>query len=216
MMRTLYYFYLFLIVSCNGNCSDRNIKHIDTVQYHSFLTQFNSKLVDHFPIKPYSKEYLACSHNNSKTNDIGLFLYNYDLTYGIVDSIQNILTNNPEILMYHSSDSCQLIVNRFLTIESIESDELPLILDSSLIENKCYVDKYPVPRFIDYEGIVENHDLMLSKNFTIYILEAKPTLLHEYNLNPNIQMPKGWKNGFTRGIAISRIDKTIIYFLLIW
>ena len=38
----------------------------------------------------------------------------------------------------------------------------------------------------------------------------------EFKMTPNPQMPANWKNGYSKGIAVNRGKKTLIYWGVIW
>ena len=55
------------------------------------------------------------------------------------------------------------------------------------------------------------------KDFEIYVLESKfGNHFKEFNLKPNSQMPVNWKNGYSKGFAVDKLNKIVIYWGIIW
>jgi hypothetical protein len=159
---------------------------------------------------------LSCNTNAEK-NDVGLILYEYDVYIKEIDSIIERVNKIAPLAKYKSSDSCLLIINRFETLDTYKNFAIPPVKDSSQINKKCYRNQYPLPNFIEYYRPNKNSDLKLDNTFLIYVLEAGSGKYSEkYNLLPSPQMPDNWKNGYSKGIAISEQNKTIIYWSVIW
>ncbi len=75
---------------------------------------------------------------------------------------------------------------------------------------------YPVPEFgFDDNSSVELDLCGLPSDFTIYIIEAKPEKLRERSSLASI-MPQGWKNGYTKGVCISKKRNAVIYWGAAW
>lgn len=110
-----------------------------------------------------------------------------------------------------------LIVNRFETIETNENQTIPII-DSALLNRKCYSNKYPIPNFVNYEKYNRDKALGLDDTFVIYVLESKNVKSwgNEFDMGPAEQMPDNWKNGYSKGVAISQEKQTVIYWTVIW
>lgn len=85
------------------------------------------------------------------------------------------------------------------------------------IEKKCIGNMFPIPNFIDYPKVSPTDTFALGNSFTIYILEAKPGIhFDKYDLRPFDHMPNKWKNGYSKGMALSETQRTVIYWGLIW
>lgn len=202
----------FLIFSCNGQSVDSMNKE----RYIKYKSEFDTELTNHFPTKLTTYPTGIINSKNISKHIVGFILYEYEKDLTEIDSVVNNIEKKA-IAKYNFKDSCLLIVNRFETLESLENMENVVINDSTKINMDCYKGLYPIPNFIDYDYPNKDNDLKLQENFDIYVLEAKVgNHFKEFELLPNPQMPKNWKNGFSKGIAISREKKTLIYWGIIW
>ncbi len=200
-----------IILGCNGQV----VNQISNDNYISYKKEFDSNLTNHFPSKLTTFPNRVINNRHLSKNDVGFLLYEYDVEIIKLDSIKDNI-NNISIAKYNSNDLCLNIVNRFETVETYENRKKVKILDSTKISNDCFKSMLPIPNFIAYDNPVQV-DLKLDESFIIYVLEAKAgNHFKEFELLPNPQMPKDWKNGFSKGIAISREKKTLIYWGIIW
>ncbi len=195
--------------SFNGKLNGENEKYLE------FRKQFDSTLINHFPMKLNSVENLITSNSNTEKNDVGLFLFEYDLPENEIKSLEKKFAKN-SIATYSAKDLCLLKVNPFETIKTKDSLEVVEITDSTLINKPCYKNLLPIPNFIDF-SIAKKTDFWNDKSFSIYVLDAKSgNHFKEFDLQPNPQMPEKWKNGFSKGVAINKQKRTVIYWSIIW
>jgi len=205
----------FLTLSLLFSCHGQSLESFNNKNYIEKKKGFDNKLITHFPKKLNIPSDLISSKNVTK-NDIGLMLYEYDMPVPKLDSIVNKI-DAKYIAKYNSADLCLLIVNRFETMDTYENRKDVEIKDSTKINQECYKNLYPIPNFIDYKYPKKDYDLKLDNSFEIYVLEAKSGIYYkEYDLIPNSQMPENWRNGYSRGIAVSTEKKVIIYWAIIW
>ncbi len=201
-----------LFYSCNGQFGNRR----SNAEYVVSKKEFNDKLVDHFPRKLSSPPTEFINSKNSAKNTVGFMLYEYDVSIEKIDSVVAVV-EKIKIAKYNSKENCLLIVNRFETVDTYKNRKDIIIADSTKINQKCYELLYPIPNFINYKVPNNNSDLKLEGNFDIYVLEAKSgNHFKEFDLQPNPQMPSEWKNGYSKGIAVSKEKHTIIYWSIIW
>lgn len=140
-------------------------------------------------------------------------LYEHDVDSLKIDSIIN---KYNFVARYTYKDSCLFLINRFETKHTYENRKKVEILDTLLLNRDCYKMKYPVPNFKVYNPINES-DLKLDESFKIYVLDAKSgNHFGNFDLQPNLQMPPEWQNGYSKGIAFSKKSKTLIYWGIIW
>ncbi|WP_129583059.1 hypothetical protein [Flavobacterium cyanobacteriorum] len=212
MKTIIYVLYFCLLINCKPN-NQFLIK--TNNDYLECKNKFPKRLVEYLPTK-LTNTYCSyvCSEVVSR-NDVGLKVNNYNVDISEIDSIATYLQSK-SIAKYSSNDTCLLIVNRFETLDSYENREDIIIKDSVKIERDCYKNLYPVPNFIEFR----NHsakELNIGPDFDIYVLEAKSgNYFKEYNLKPNPQMPNNWKNGYSKGVALSREENTVIYWAIVW
>jgi hypothetical protein len=200
------------VLGCNDNNTTAQEMNED---YIRFKSKFDQSFISQFPEKLSSDIAFTIANTSIRKNSIGLFLYEYEISLDILDSTEKAL-NLEKIQKYRSTDTCLLIVNRLETKYTAENGIIPASNDSVIIERKCYTNQYPVPNFINYAG--ENSTQCgLDGTFDIYVLEAKTGRYSEkYDVKPFLQMPLKWANGYSKGIAMSREKRTIIYWSIIW
>ncbi len=208
-------FLISLIIAFNV-CSDKKtFNNVTNQRFLTFKSQFDSTLVNHFHNALNSTDNLTVSNTNSEKNDVGLFLFEYNLSSNSIKDLEKkIIQKNKSV--YTNKDLCLLVVNRFETIRTKDSLEMVEIKDSSLIDKPCYKKLLPILNFIDF-SIANNLDFWKDENFQIYVLNAESCNFYKkFDLEPNPQMPKGWENGFSKGVAINKTKKTVIYWSIIW
>ncbi|HET8572403.1 MAG TPA: hypothetical protein VFL76_00905 [Edaphocola sp.] len=212
-MKTLIVLIFILICGCQNPTLDQ----YNANNYKELKSQFQPQFINQFPKHINSKiAFTDCSTDIEK-NKVGLILYEYIVSSRELDSIKNFTASKALIAKYNSFDSCLLIVNRFETKYTSENGIVPTIQDSTQLKRNCYNKMVPVPKFIDYDGGGAVTTCGLDSTFTIYVLEAKPGIYFEkYQKKPFVQMPEKWANGYSKGIAISRKDKTVIYWSIMW
>ncbi|WP_281228752.1 hypothetical protein [Flavobacterium aquiphilum] len=202
----------FLILGCNGQSRDSKLN----AEYIKSKSGFDSVLTNHFPNKLTTFPRKIVNSKNVSKNDVAFILYDYNLDITKIDSVINSIKKRT-IAKYSSKDLCLLIVNRFETLDSEENMKDVIITDSIKINQDCYEKLYPIPNFIDYDYPNKKSDLKLDGNFDIYVLDAKSgNYFKEFDLKPNSQMPPKWLNGYSKGIAVSKEKKTVIYWAIIW
>lgn len=206
-----------VLIFCAG-CAQDNATSFKT-DFDEYKSHFDSHFIDHFP----KDLFKSATYNNIFTsrdttgNDLNLFFYGYGINQNELDGISRQIKDKA-IARYHAQDSCLLIINRFETKESKDSLLTPVISDRNLINKKCYTDKYPIPNFVAYKEYNPKRALRLDDTFEIYVLEAKKVKNwgKQFGLGPDPQMPDQWKNGYSKGVAISMQKKTIVYWMVIW
>jgi len=201
-----------LIISCNGQV----IEERSNSKYKSAKKGFASELTSHFPDMLTTQPNTFVDSKNLSKNDVCFMLYEYNVDIEKIDSIINKIKNN-QIAKYSSNDSCLIVINRFETVDTHQNRKDVKVTDSTKINRDCYQGLYPIPNFIDYRNVSSINDIKLDKDFDIYVFEAKSANnFKEFDLPPNFQMPDEWKNGYSKGIAISKEKKTVIYWSVIW
>ena len=120
---------------------------------------------------------------------------------------------------YKSNDSCLFILEGCIDstnygwLKSSSSDDIKNINKVS-----CDIDKlYPIPNFIENEYATMKTKTRLPDDFEIYVLDAKAVNLKDSNyVTDGYLMPEKWKNGYSKGVAISNKRNVIIYWLNTW
>jgi len=205
---------IFLVVaSCSSQTSFQRRADKD---YQIHRSEFDQKLVEHFPDHIEGSASTIVSGANLRKNEVGLLLYEYDVSKSLLKKIKKQATRLG-VARYSVEDSCLFIVNRFETMKTRENYETVTAIDSIEANKLCYQNYYPVPNFIAVDKPEKNTALKLNKTYTIYVFGAESgNHFKEYKLGPNPQMPESWKNGYSKGVAISEAEGTVIYWGIIW
>jgi hypothetical protein len=212
MKKTMFLRILFItimFVSCNGQVISKE----DINAYIKSKSEFDKILTSHFPNKLVAYPYTIINNKNKAKNDICFMLYEYDVDSLKIDSILN---KYHFVAKYTYQDSCLFLINRFETKDTYENRKKVEVLDSLQVNKDCYKMKYPVPNFEVYNPTDENN-IKLDESFNVFVLDAKSgNRFENFDLQPNLQMPPEWQNGYSKGIAISKKSKTLIYWGIIW
>jgi hypothetical protein len=205
--------FIFL-VGCNDSKRQKKgqfiIQQIDK-KYQERKAFFNKEFVNHFPERLDSNYITFTDGVSPEVGPLTLRLINN------IDKSQNIKELiNGAISKYAANDSCLLVINRFATRDRFYKIELSNT-ERELINRDCYKGKFPIPNFWDSRIISDSTECRLPLDFIIYVLDAKagrfvsPDLLTDGSF-----MPEAWKNGFSKGIAVSEKRKIVIYWVDIW
>ena len=203
-----------LLVGCNDSKSQKQeqfiIKQIDK-KYQERKAFFNKEFVSHFPERLDSNYITFTDGVSPEVGPLTLRLISkIDKNKDIKKLINGALTK------FAADDSCLLIINRFATRDRFYKIELS-DTERKLINRDCYNGKIPIPNFWDSRIISDSTECRLPSDFVIYVLDSKagrfvsPDLLTDGSI-----MPEAWKNGFSKGIAVSEKRKIVIYWVDIW
>jgi hypothetical protein len=171
-------------------------------------------MTSHFPVKIDSLNITFTENYSPDLGNLELMVINKAGESQLMSIVNEF--KDKAIYSCEASDSCLLVVNWFVSRNNYykvkhTEDE------SHLISKDCYLDKQPVPNFWHNKYTTEETDCGLPKDFSIYVTEAKPGehFDKEYLTDGNF-MPANWKNGYSKGVAISEEKQVIIYWLIIW
>lgn len=138
---------------------------------------------------------------------------------------------------YNSINHFQL--NNFLYNTQYVNDS-NIIINKARLKNdifpikKChnyFNKKYPIPYFESYnfklggeyiEKVVDGktvgeYTYSIPSDLEVYVIEAEPgNFWKEKCPEPRPESLKEWKNGYSKGIAISKKEKLIVYWVIIW
>jgi len=208
---------LFLTSCLFANCQRKNLGGgTSNEKYDEFKQNFPHLLIDQFPPTLEHHVRSLISKINYEKNDIILVLCQDGLSKNEIDIIKNRFLNNVEE-KYNYLDSCIFKINMFESIETNASREIAVIEDTNQINRSCYLTRLPVPNFIEYSDQSEDTDFRIDFSYEIWVIDAKRgKKFNEFNLGPNPQMPKEWKNGYSKGIAFSETEGVILYWSAIW
>ncbi len=221
-------FVVILLISCN-------LTPKSTIQWEDGLMSYKKDLSDwttlnvddvmsHFPEKISNKKYFWRGLTNTPLfgdNSNGVF-YVEQIPYNQIVSIKNEYFFIDSI-MYYSSESFRI--------------QHYIVNDTTTLFDVCTLSRYPIPTF--YYGLSENKDNHISQKWLnemdsmripkeqikyyvpedlmVYVIDAKPGFFwkDKENILPRPSIGK-WKNGYSRGISISKTESLICYWFMIW
>jgi len=207
-MNSKYYIYLFLFstlfISCKHKEKIYSTKYNGEI-YKATLSSFPKQMVEHFP---------ELDEGNVKMLEIttpGAYMsYIYLIMSFPEEKIETIKRYAIEknIDSYSFKDSCLLIVN----LKKGSNLSFPFL--STTYHSS--IDKLPIPNFAFCHE--SNIDSCFYSNSTIYVLNAeKGKVFNDNNLSvDDLGLPLEWKHGYSKGIVLSEISNTAIYWLEIW
>jgi len=173
---------------------------------------FTDSLINHFPLKEDVKKHSYTWAIGSETENNLILTVNE--SYNFANYSKLFKSNN--IAVYNSNDDCLLILNRFANQENYGVIKYSDI-DQSEINQDCYNSLYPIPNFWINDYYTDKTVCHLPNDFEIYVIEAKPRIFPDRKpLTQGKLMPKKWKNGYSKGVAINEENKVIIYWVIIW
>lgn len=182
------------------------------VKYDSVKVFFGNSMVDRFPEKVDQNTITFTESLSPVTGNLELIFI--EKTYNLSEKLKTI--EKKSVASYNANDTRLLVVNRFANRTNyyeIKVSEKEI----KLINLNCYDDKYPVPNFWHNEYTTEETKCKLPKDFELFVLEAKSgKQFNKKYLTDGKFMPDKWKNGYSKGIAISENRGLIIYWLIIW
>ena len=183
------------------------------IDYYHDLSKVPSHFVDHFPRKlmPNTSEIIISDKLESQCIYYMLFVYNNIE----IKQLKEIFSEK-SISVYNSSDY------DLITIKDKGSmrwgKQKKIYYDSIVINNQHY---FPIPYFSGHrdifgvDSIYSNTPSGLSKDFTIYVIDAKPGVYLD-GISPVDYLPKGWEVGYSKGVCISEKKNTVIYWFVVW
>ena len=181
--------------------------------YDSLIQKFDKKFVSHFP-SSLDTNIKAISSSTAPGTNIYLMY-----TAIKCDSINSVYDNYKDIAIkeYSANDSCLLVANRFENDSNFwklsEKD-----IDTKNISKKCYKDKLPVPNFYRLDLYkTSTNECRLSDDFSILVIDADKGKYKDSSVLPDTwYMPKKWRHGYSRGVAISKKRQVLVYWVIIW
>lgn len=197
------FFLLFLILNYFTACVDGQSSR--SLDYQEDLRSFPSALVDIFP-DTLGKFSLIVKGVDTTSQCIYFMSFDFDKKI----NLENYL------MKYNAEDSNLITIKRESILWWDRSKKV--YYDSLFIKNRLY---YPIPFFeknndLPFDNIFSDATISgLSKNFDIYVIDSKSGNYWK-GLEPLDYMPKGWKNGYSKGICVNKKERVVIYWLIIW
>jgi len=193
-MKKLLLIAIALVASCQPSQDKKTL-----IDYAESLSIFSPDLVDHFPRNLSNKEingiYLTTPAGAYAENMSYLFLDYYSDSIEIEGLLQKVMENN--IKGYFPNDTSLIIIGD--TIDY--SDQLSGV---------------PVPNFNCIERDFGLNAIRLSNDFSLFVLDAQPGEYVKVDYESREKLPPKWEKGYSKGIAINKKEKNVIYWLAVW
>ncbi|MDX9928245.1 MAG: hypothetical protein RBS37_00155 [Bacteroidales bacterium] len=116
-------------------------------------------------------------------------------------------------LIKTSFDDCNLIVNPVS-----DSSDCDKFLDSLIVHCSYFKSVLPnFPQVLNSSKLLIPQEYIDISNFDIYVQESiAGPFLKEENLTVGCGLPSEWRNGFSKGFAIDRTNKKVLFWLEMW
>jgi hypothetical protein len=182
-------------------------------KYESAIDFFGAENTTHFPETPDFTRYNFTESFSPIMGNLELVLWSKE-SANITEDLQEL--TNSAIAYYSASDTCLIIVNRFINQEDLHNAK-PTLEELKLINRDCYMQKVPILNFWHNDYTTDDNRCRLPADFEIYVLDARsgPQIKKEL-LTDGQYMPTEWKNGMSKGIALSEKRGVVIYWVTIW
>lgn len=208
MKQILPFLIIIISISCKRNGGSANDLESEFLKVKE---QFAPQMTSHFPSKityPASFRYLP----GSKYSNTNIYL---SVTHkvGQLDSLMRELKSQA-IANYSAADSCLLIINRFY--RKTEYGFNNSYSKKLARAQNCSSEHMPVPNFYHVTND-SSESFNLTTDFMLFVIDAR---VGNYSNKPNPNwgryMPETWKNGYSKGCAISLEKKVALFWLSIW
>jgi len=207
-----------IAVGCQNKAkNEANFYRYIQEKYQGYLKKYPPALVDIFPTK------IAKVYSMSMTTDITnecIYLAYYDLdTLETKKNINQLDSNlkHKSLAIYNAMDSNLISIRDKGLIYT--DPTLEMFYDKIIVNHRYY---YPILFFEEDDSAKEQSNIFskqspigLSKDFTIYVIDSKVGKFWK-GLSPSEHMPKGWENGYSKGVCINKKLNIIIYWAVIW
>lgn len=209
----LKYFIYILIVGSLIQCNSNKTESLDYRRSISIAkSNFSDSLTSHFPDRVLGAFRLT-TVAPSKCVENGRC--GIELIIQLNDSIEADLEERITSmgLIKNSFDDCNLIVN-----PASDSSDCDRFLDSLIVHCSYFKSVLPnFPQVLNTSKLLIPQEYIDIKKFDIYVQEAiAGSFLKEENLTVGRGLPSEWRNGFSKGFAIDRENKKVLFWLEMW
>jgi hypothetical protein len=205
------YFSIFVFLIFLVQCSGQSISKKND-NYAKAKLKFETNLTNHFPVTIQTSHSIFICNEAPEINKLSFYLYEFGINENTLDSLINIC-NLKNLTNYNWEDSCLLIVHKNETIEPFDDETVEIINNDSSF---CQNINLPIPNFIDLKSPNSEFGISIDKTFKIFVLETKAGNGSKNKMAPLLSMPKLWRNGFSRGYAISKEKSVLVYWMIQW
>ncbi len=191
--------------SCQNSFQKTNNK------YKNTLKKFPNELSKYFP-KELSDSFNFSESYNTKYSPVSFkakFIYKKSEFENKIKSLNDFVLKE-----YKSNDPNLLIINPFYNLKN--DFDIPWLNENNKRQQLFSKDYIPVPNFIDINRKTRNK-CNLSDDYVIKVFEfEKGNKWKEFHNDSNWNLPIGYEDGASSGIAVNSKKRTIIYWLSIW
>lgn len=215
---------LLLITVFFAECQSIDVEQKIKEDYKKSINYFKSSLCNHFPTElPDSSSYTATVPKQDTLKMLGFGVDKIMLWKHYNSSKYSELSSHYDSLskaIYSPNDSNLLLVFSYSDVVEIdgrtyknqESPERQKLAK----HNSTSATSLPVPLF-EVKKYSSNTMCGLDKDFKLYILDAQVgKYLDEKYLQECDCIPKEWKHGYSKGVAMSDKKRVIIYWIIVW
>lgn len=221
---SLFLVFVFGCVNSDKNQFKKRLIEKYEKEYIEARSQFPEKFVDHIPKEFGYDNYITDAWSVDPSDEFSIKLFTYISDKKVDKTIKKYTLKSEAI--YSANQECLFILNRFSNMQNYGYLDISEV-NQNLINRDCYKDKYPVPNFWGkseiqtdstkfhlYSDSTKTH---LPADFKIYVFDAEPgKFLSKEKLTDGTFMPDKWKNGYSRGVAISKKRQVLVYWVIIW
>ena len=209
----MYYNYLTILLISFLNISCNQLSRPINPDYVEAKSKFPGKFVDFFPDDT-GRKYSYVTMNDTTNEFIAFVYYDFDVN-DIKLRYDSLMSKANFVAHYNAMDSNLVSLRDHYVID--KDPTMEMFYDKILIKNKTYyhIIYFDSDDLLSVEAVDSLSPIGLSKDFTIYVLESKPGKYWK-GLSPSEHMPKGWENGYTKGICINTKRDILIYWFVVW
>lgn len=185
--------------------------------YKESLSFFKDDFVSHFPDGNLEND-LSFQFQTNTSKDFDCIYLQFSAVFEekkvsqLLDSLAKV-----SLATYRSTDTCLLIVNRFHSKKNLVELLKVTEEDNKRIDWDCLNNKLPLPNFYLSHYTSKGTECGLEDDFILYVLDARHgKFWDDKYLYGGKFMPNLWEHGYSKGIAISKMKKAIIFWFVIW
>jgi hypothetical protein len=174
------------------------------------ISNFDTIIINHFPSK--LKGMYRTAIFNDTQNDITLIMLLNQYDESDYNKYKDSLTRIAKV-KYNPKDSCLLVVNMFTNEKNYFNSFKTK--NKKYLKKECLNNKMPIPNFWAMNFNAQNVT-KLPEDFKIYVFGASHKILDKKYISKNVYMPKNWKHGYSKGVAMNDKTHEIIYWFVLW
>lgn len=213
--RKTYIYILFILTIMHVGCKFQLSVIEANKEYQKVLATYDEKYISHFPselekLPLYIKKDLTSAYDHPR------LILNSCYTKRTIDTLYSFFNKNA-IASYNVTDTSLLIVNKFTNSDNWSRERKAYNAEIQDYLEVTDEKKYPIPNFWNNPQRVDYTGCKLPEDFTLFVVDAKSGIYFPDScLTDGRYMPESWKNGYSKGVAISRKKKEAIYWFIIW